>query len=233
MRATDKDATRGGQTEAVRDEIQPDGDVRDDVQPDDAIRDEVQPDEADRVVSQMDEYAREQTLLEEAGRVEVHRDEAARDESGLSGLDDNSTEDSNVDTGDAVATREPGQAADTEVPGDSEGAAEPRVMSPPRAEAVAPALLPGAEGIRDRWRDVQLRFVDDPRSAADQAAELVDEVTQSLVTALESRRTELGAWRDDPVGGSTADTDAGSGQTEQLRVAVQRYREFIDRVLGL
>jgi hypothetical protein len=77
--------------------------------------------------------------------------------------------------------------------------------------------------LRDRWREVQLRFVDDPRAAADEAASIVDEARQGLAAAIDSRYDELGKWR-------TADKPA-EGDTEQLRVVVQRYRTFLDRVL--
>jgi hypothetical protein len=79
-----------------------------------------------------------------------------------------------------------------------------------------------AQEIRERWREVQLRFVDNPRAAADEAAAVVDDATRVLVTAMESRRTELSEWHNAP-----------SDDTEQLRLVVQRYREFLDRVLGV
>ncbi|MGC4744598.1 hypothetical protein ACLQ28_02880 [Micromonospora sp. DT201] len=78
-----------------------------------------------------------------------------------------------------------------------------------------------AQGFRDRWRDVQLRFVDDPNAAAGEAQSLVEEAIQALASALAAQKNTLGGWQ-----------DAGSTDTEQLRVAVRRYRDFLDRVLG-
>ncbi|MEV2242129.1 hypothetical protein [Micromonospora sp. NPDC049891] len=78
-----------------------------------------------------------------------------------------------------------------------------------------------AQGFRDRWRDVQLRFVDDPRAAAGEAQSLVEEAMQALSAALAEHRNKLGGWQ-----------EAGSADTEQLRVAVREYRDFLDRVLG-
>lgn len=78
-----------------------------------------------------------------------------------------------------------------------------------------------AQRFRDRWRDVQLRFVDDPRAAAGEAQALVDEAIQALASALSAQKSRLGAWQ-----------DAGSTDTEQLRMAVRQYRDFLDRVLG-
>ncbi|MFI7429733.1 hypothetical protein ACIBPB_22300 [Micromonospora sp. NPDC049836] len=78
-----------------------------------------------------------------------------------------------------------------------------------------------AQGFRDRWRDVQLRFVDDPRAAVGEAQALVDEAMEALATALREQKSRLGGWQ-----------ESGSADTEQLRVAVRGYRDFLDRVLG-
>jgi len=78
--------------------------------------------------------------------------------------------------------------------------------------------------LRERWREVQLRFVDDPSAAATEADALVGEAIETLQTQLAMQRTDLAAWRT---------RDGGGDDTERLRVAVQRYREFLDRVLGV
>ncbi|MFC3501002.1 hypothetical protein ACFOOK_08505 [Micromonospora krabiensis] len=78
-----------------------------------------------------------------------------------------------------------------------------------------------AQSFRDRWRDVQLRFVDDPRAAAAEAQAMVEEAIEALSAALTAQRNTLGAWQ-----------EAGAADTEELRMAVRRYRDFLDRVLG-
>ncbi|PZF89653.1 hypothetical protein [Micromonospora deserti] len=103
------------------------------------------------------------------------------------------------------------EAAGTARPAGSTVAAEPATLFDPAA----------AQGFRDRWRDVQLRFVDDPRAAAGEAQSLVDEAIQALASALSAQKDKLGAWQ-----------EAASADTEQLRVAVRQYRDFLDRVLG-
>jgi hypothetical protein len=76
--------------------------------------------------------------------------------------------------------------------------------------------------LRERWREVQPHFVDDPGAAATEADTLVGEAIETLQTELAMQRTDLAQWR------------AGDREdTERLPVAVQRYREFLDRVLGL
>jgi hypothetical protein len=77
-----------------------------------------------------------------------------------------------------------------------------------------------AQGFRDRWREVQLRFVDDPRGAAGEAQGLAEEAADALVEAVAALRTDLGGWE------ATEGAD-----TEQLRVVVRRYRDFLDRML--
>ena len=78
-----------------------------------------------------------------------------------------------------------------------------------------------AQGFRDRWRDVQLRFVDDPREAAAEAQTLAEEAVDAMVSALTNQKNELGSWQ-----------SAEAGDTEQLRVVVRRYRDLLDRLLG-
>jgi hypothetical protein len=87
-------------------------------------------------------------------------------------------------------------------------------------EPLLPADSTG--GYRDRWEQIQSRFVDDPRSSVEQADKLVIEVVQELQTSFGSERAALEAqWqRGDDV------------QTEDLRVALQRYRSFFDRLLS-
>src|SRR5438874_1200077 len=75
---------------------------------------------------------------------------------------------------------------------------------------------------RDRWQQLQLRFVDDPRQATEQAQALVGDVCQGLTDALDRHRSELDRWR-----GAQLD------DTEELRMAVRRYRDLLDRILGL
>lgn len=76
--------------------------------------------------------------------------------------------------------------------------------------------------LRERWNDVQAGFVDDPQNAVQQAHGLVTQLVDDLVQTFTQERTTLeNQWK----GGGTADT-------ETLRVALQRYRSFFNRLLG-
>jgi hypothetical protein len=79
-----------------------------------------------------------------------------------------------------------------------------------------------ADGLRARWRDLQLHFVDDPREAAAGADAVLAETIGMLNDSLQAARADLSAWR------TTEGMD-----TEGLRVAIQRYRTVLDRVLAL
>jgi hypothetical protein len=93
----------------------------------------------------------------------------------------------------------------------------------------AGALLPGAETdrLRIRWREVQLGFVDDPRRAVDDAAELVSLAADRVASLL---RDQVGALNDDRPSG---DADGSEPDTEGLRTLMQRYHALLDRMLGV
>jgi hypothetical protein len=91
-------------------------------------------------------------------------------------------------------------------------------------EGLREPVLPAdrTAGYRGRWDDIQSRFVDDPRSSVEQADTLVLEVVQDLQTTFGSERSSLEAqWQ------SGEDV-----QTEDLRLALRRYRSFFDRLLS-
>ena len=78
------------------------------------------------------------------------------------------------------------------------------------------------ERYRAQWRDLQLTFVDDPNHAMSAAASLVDEAVAALTNTLNAQKQALDGWQ------VTRGED-----TEVMRVALRRYRDFLDRLLGL
>jgi hypothetical protein len=89
-------------------------------------------------------------------------------------------------------------------------------------DAARPLVLEAdREEFISRWRDVQFRFVEEPRAAVHQADGLVAELMQRLAQMFADARSNLESqWnKGDQV------------STEDLRVAFQRYREFFDRLL--
>src|SRR3954447_13698880 len=88
----------------------------------------------------------------------------------------------------------------------------------------APELLPRDENaeFQRRWETIQTGFVDEPRQTVEQADELVAHVMKRLAEGFAAERERLeGQW--------------GRGEdvsTEDLRVALQRYRGFFQRLLS-
>ena len=76
---------------------------------------------------------------------------------------------------------------------------------------------------RERWQAIQADFVDDPRRAVKQADELVAQLIQQLAQSFAAERSKLeGQWdRGDEV------------STEDMRIALRRYRSFFGRLLSI
>jgi ElaB/YqjD/DUF883 family membrane-anchored ribosome-binding protein len=79
-----------------------------------------------------------------------------------------------------------------------------------------------AESLRDRWERTQHKFVDEPRQAVEDADRLVAELMQHLAQLFAREREGLEQqWG-----------HGGEASTEDLRVALQRYRIFFQRLLS-
>jgi hypothetical protein len=77
------------------------------------------------------------------------------------------------------------------------------------------------DGFRGRWDAVQVGFVDEPRGSVQQADALVAELMQRLAQTFSDERTSLESqWE-----------QGADVSTEDLRIAMQRYRSFFDRLL--
>ena len=87
-----------------------------------------------------------------------------------------------------------------------------------------PELLPREQNadFQSRWETIQTGFVDDPRQTVEQADELVANVMQRLAEGFAAERERL-------------EQQWGRGEdvsTEDLRIALQRYRGFFQRLLS-
>jgi hypothetical protein len=79
-----------------------------------------------------------------------------------------------------------------------------------------------AERYRSRWSEIQGAFVDEPRRAVEDADQLVAELMQRLAETFSDERSKLEQQWD----------REGDVSTEDLRVGLQRYRSFFDRLLS-
>lgn len=89
----------------------------------------------------------------------------------------------------------------------------------------APSLFPDQElpDLRGKWDTIQAGFVDQPRKAVEEADGLVASTMKRLAEVFAEERQKLeGQWdRGDDV------------STEDLRLALQRYRSFFHRLLTI
>ena len=86
-------------------------------------------------------------------------------------------------------------------------------------------LFPNEElvGYRTRWESIQTGFVDQPRAAVEQADALVSQVVTRLTEVFTRERAMLEAQF----------TKGDNVSTEDLRIALTRYRSFFHRLLSM
>jgi hypothetical protein len=74
---------------------------------------------------------------------------------------------------------------------------------------------------RSRWDAVQAGFVDEPRTAVESADALVSDLVERLTAGFSDARSRLeDSWE-----------QGEEGSTEELRLALKRYRSFFNRLL--
>jgi hypothetical protein len=116
------------------------------------------------------------------------------------------------------------QAVDpaTDRPLDSPAQSAPVVAAVSTGTGGSAGSLFGADdatSLKERWRDVQLRFVDSPKEATTEAAGLLDEAVDRLAASLRAQKDRLSG-------------DSGD-DTEKLRVELRGYRDMLNRILDL
>jgi len=78
-----------------------------------------------------------------------------------------------------------------------------------------------SELLRTRWNEIQSKFVDEPRSAVEQADALVSEVIQHITQMFANEHSSLESqWK-----------QGNDVSTEDLRKALQHYRSFFNRLV--
>jgi hypothetical protein len=79
------------------------------------------------------------------------------------------------------------------------------------------------EEFRARWQDIQAGFVDDPRNSVTKADELVAKVIKSIEETFATERSFL----------EDQSNQGDETSTEDLRIALKRFRTFFDQLLTL
>lgn len=143
-------------------------------------------------------------------------------------LDDRADREDVLSTADLAGARTPPPAEadpDRDLAADGEPPREPRSFDgrePDRQESAPVFPSQEADGLRQQWDAIQASFVDEPRRAVEEADHLVAATMQRLAESFADERAKLeGQWdRGDDV------------STEDLRVALRRYRSFFGRLLS-
>ncbi len=122
----------------------------------------------------------------------------------------------------------PAGAQETEpkpVQSDRIAAKSPEAVSTIAPEQETPPLFPSneLESLRTDWNRIQTGFVDEPRRAVEEADRLVASAMKRLAEVFAEERSNLEhQW------------DQGENvSTEDLRIALQRYRSFFNRLLSI
>ena len=114
-------------------------------------------------------------------------------------------------------------AEDREVRDEMHVEDENKKTSPMQEEYVSLLDEDEAEEFRAKWQDIQTGFVDDPRHSVENADDLVEKVMNSITETFADERASLeDQWN--------RGVDAS---TEDLRLAMKRYRSFFNRLLTL
>ncbi|GIF00286.1 hypothetical protein [Paractinoplanes rishiriensis] len=177
-----------------------------------------------------DDALKDDALKDDALKDDALKDDALKDDA----LKDEGTFDSpvavNPATGDDLNKSD---KSDVDVPaavdpttGESLDNAEP-VVAPVPVNAATPGSVPApdvdrlfadGDSFAERFREIQLTFVDSPKEATAQAAALVTEAVEAVTAALTEKKNAFAA---------------GSEDTEQLRVELRGYRDLLKRISEL
>jgi hypothetical protein len=127
-----------------------------------------------------------------------------------------------------ITTKDMATAADhpTVIPvqGDSIHEEELKTNQTSGREKLSPLLSSKEEhDLRSRWNNIQTGFVDEPRRAVEDADELVAQIMQRLAQSFSDQKSNLEKqWE-----------HSERVSTEDLRMALRRYRSFFDRLLSI
>jgi hypothetical protein len=170
---------------------------------------------------------RGETVVTEPGEPREPADGQLDDPGPTPAAEDASAEEASAE--EASAEEASADAEPAEVP--PAPVAEPSADTTPVAEAPAAeapvaasadALLGSLDAgdLRNRFLDIQSGFIDEPRQAVEEAGRFVDDLLRQVADVLQQQRGQLA--------GATEEAS-----TEDLRLALRAYRQFVDRLLGL
>jgi hypothetical protein len=178
---------------------------------DDLAREDLARDDLARDDLARDDLARDDLARDDLSRGDAARDDLAQD-TGRDAVNEPRAADGTADTATAAGT---GAATGSSGVTGSTGADSTEQRAP---------LVPSdrADQFASRWNEVKGMFVDEPRKAVQQADALVGELLDDLERSFREQRKDIerGLENDDT-------------STEDLRMALRRYRSFFDRLLSV
>ncbi len=128
----------------------------------------------------------------------------------------------NLTTADLAASANRKQSAsssDRPIPDDTDA-----VQTRTEEAKLAPLFTDdAATAFRSQWDVVQRGFVDDPQQAVRAGDELVAQVIKSLAESFSAQRSSL----------ESESNRKDQSSTENLRLALRRYRSFFERLLAI
>lgn len=133
--------------------------------------------------------------------------------------------DTGLTTADIAGRKQPShttekEQSNTTAPGPSFTSTEPADGGQPSGPLFSPDE---AKDFHARWDAIQVGFVDEPRQSVEQADNLVASTIKRLAEVFADERQKLeGQW-----------TRGESVSTEDLRLALRRYRSFFGRLLSV
>jgi hypothetical protein len=130
----------------------------------------------------------------------------------------------------SIASGYPGFTSDDDDGAEESGTADSSPSSPSLvsvdftvSESVAESHIAGnTAGAGGPWNEIQAMFVDDPRASVERAAGLVNDQVEELVQSVRQwHRSMQAGWQAEYAG------------TEELRLALQRYRTFWNSIVDI
>lgn len=132
-----------------------------------------------------------------------------------------------LSTADLARGKRPAASQENVVPMVEVPADRPKDAAPEAGLNLSDAspLFPSNEltDLRQQWTTIQADFVDEPRKAVEKADGLVASAMQRLAEVFADERSKLEQQWD----------RGGDVSTEDLRIALQRYRSFFHRLLAI
>lgn len=143
---------------------------------------------------------------------------------------DDAVEENNNENFEMSETAENIQEENVEIPAAAEvphydtlAMPEPAILTKPAGNEPLPWLSSEeVEDLRSRWKSIQIEFVDEPRTSVEKASALVSEALKRIEQVHTNKQTILAErWNNHE-----------EISTEDLRVAIQSYRLFLNRLLA-